>query len=189
MKLTNRRRMIRLLALTMLLVSVSCGQRGTAPPDPSKSPLDINESPSSGAENPGTASPVCGAYGCLPSPGQGGGSSPLSPSGHADGTTMVGTRSATGDHAVAYAYGNVDHPARITATFEAKPNQGINGGWTISCSKGSEQRSGTDVVAGKTPLEVRITIPLANPDKCTASAVAALEGSGTITVSLLASVT
>jgi hypothetical protein len=181
------RRIFPFLTAAVFLVGVGCGQRGgTNPPSSPSAPFFSFRTPSPGSGSAGLPSPICGAYGCVQPPGQSAGASSGAPAGQAGGVTTIGTQSASGDQAVAYAYGTADHPAQIIAKIEAKPNQGINGGWSIVCSRGSEEKSGFDSFAGQTPAEVPIPLPLQNPDTCTASAVAALTGSGTLTVTLLA---
>ena len=91
---------------------------------------------------------------------------------------------ANGDFAVAVASGNVRHPHKIFAKVTSHPARGVDGAWTVVCSRGFGAGSRSGNLGGHTPLIKRLSQPYANPDTCTASADAQLRDTGSVRVSL-----
>jgi hypothetical protein len=104
--------------------------------------------------------------------------------------------SASGDYAVASAAGTANRPSQIDLRLQTTtPQKGIYATWLAVCSRGygAGSRSG-HVTTGtyKIPGEAgyiatfRVRMPMRRPDSCIVSADAQLNGSGRLTVRLVA---
>lgn len=93
---------------------------------------------------------------------------------------------ANGDFAICVARGSVDDPIRLWVKVTARPNQRVEGSWSLFCTGSGESRSGD--FAGITPIKKRVRLNSADPDTCSFSSWARLSDSGGIKVVLLARV-
>ena len=99
----------------------------------------------------------------------------------------IGSKSGSGDYAIALASGTANNPHRIRLVVTASPRQSVSGSWTMVCSRGLSAGSKSGSFSGKSTVRRTLKMPSSNPDSCTVSASGQLNGSGRIRVRLLSS--
>jgi hypothetical protein len=93
----------------------------------------------------------------------------------------------SGDFPTASASGTVNDPEALIVQVKSRPtNQRVRVFWNLFCHGPSGATAGDYI--RRTTTEKQVRMPSPNPDTCTFSATVQLEGSGRVTVVLLASV-
>jgi ABC-type antimicrobial peptide transport system ATPase subunit len=98
---------------------------------------------------------------------------------------VVMTRQASGDFASVVAVGNTSHPSAVAARIVATPDQRVTGAWAIVCTKHLGVGSKRGDLDGTTPLLKVMPLTISRPTRCTFTASAQLQSSGTISVQIL----
>lgn len=100
---------------------------------------------------------------------------------------VVAKKTASGDYAVALTSATVKRPSRIRVRVTSSPRQRASVNWTILCSRGLSASTKSGAANVSTPATRTIRHPmLKSADDCIVSATAQLDGSGRLTVALLA---
>jgi hypothetical protein len=90
----------------------------------------------------------------------------------------VSSCTAQGQYAICDATASINHPASISLTITASPNQSVSGAWDDTCSQGSGAGGDSGSFSGITPLTLTVKHPYAHPDNCIVSADAQLSAAG-----------
>lgn len=98
---------------------------------------------------------------------------------------VVMTRQASGDFASVVAVGNTRHPRAVAVRILATPDQRVTGAWAIVCTKHLGVGSKHGDLDGPTPLLKVMPLTISRPERCTFTASAQLQSSGTISVQIL----
>jgi hypothetical protein len=83
----------------------------------------------------------------------------------------------------------VKDPKALYVRVRARPDQRVEGDWSILCLRGSAARERFGVISAVTPIQRRVRLPYSRPDQCHLTAFARLAGEGDwVKVALLARV-
>jgi hypothetical protein len=99
---------------------------------------------------------------------------------------QIGSKSGSGDYAIALASGTANHPHHLYVKITTRPAQRATGSWTMVCSKGLSAGSKSGDISGSGTFRRTLRMPNRRPDDCTVSASGQLSSGGKILVSLLA---
>jgi hypothetical protein len=97
---------------------------------------------------------------------------------------QIGSKTASGDFAIALASGTAQNPRGVYVAVFAKPRQRVEVDWTMVCSRGTGAGSKSGHYTTTRSTKRKLRMPMANPDSCTASAGGSLSRGGKITVKL-----
>ena len=97
---------------------------------------------------------------------------------------------SSGGFASAQAQGSVDDPKALIVEVISRPtNQPVRVLWNVFCGRGSEADARAGEFNVRTKVRKKLRMPYADPDGCSfAATVALIDGTGRITVILLARV-
>lgn len=97
---------------------------------------------------------------------------------------QIGSKSASGDFAIAIASGTAKTPKAIYVAVIAKPRQQVSVTWTLVCSKGAGAGSKSGNYDTSSSTKRKLRLPMSNSDSCSVSAGGSLARGGRITVRL-----
>lgn len=96
----------------------------------------------------------------------------------------IGSKTSSGDFAIAIASGTANRPRGIYVAVFAKPSQTVSVNWTVVCSKGTGAGSKSGDYKTTRSTKRKLRLPMSNPDSCSVSAGGNLASGGRITVRL-----
>ena len=103
----------------------------------------------------------------------------------AAGAEVIGSGSASGDGAIAYATGTASKPSRIRVRITSSPRQSVFVAWSVECSRGTRTKSVNGRFRARTRVTRRLRVPMRRPRSCNASVSALIDRAGRVRVRLL----
>ena len=97
---------------------------------------------------------------------------------------LIGSKSATGDFAIALASGTARAPTAVYVAVIATPRQSVSVNWTLVCSKGAGAGSKSGAFTTSSSAKRKLKLSTTNPDSCSVSAGGQLARGGKIVVRL-----
>jgi hypothetical protein len=96
----------------------------------------------------------------------------------------IGSKSGSGDFAIALASGTATKPKAVYVAVFATPTQPVSVNWSLVCSKGASAGSKSGDFTTSSSAKRKLRLSTSNPDSCTVSASGQLARGGKIVVRL-----